>query len=91
MKVWVITSIGCIECGSENEEPVVGVYTSKEAADAQLEVERAELDAWVRDCHERGYSHLRYEEEHGGFSGPDFQIRCQEIELTGAENSNRGA
>lgn len=72
MKVWVITSIGCIECGAENVDPVISVCTSEAMRDAVLAKMRSELNEFE----------VTYREEHGGFTTSDSQIRCQQIEVS---------
>lgn len=82
MRLWVLVDVGCIECGCENEDPVVGVYATLESAKVAFDKEAEKLDEWVAECKRRGYDHLNYHRDgYSKLDTSDGQVRLVEMEL----------
>lgn len=78
--VWVVVEIGCIECGDENNWPVVGVYSTQAGAAAKMAELRAEYEV-ADDRNERlGFSR-RLTDDTNGFHGAESQVRLIEVEV----------
>jgi len=80
VSVWVVVEIGCIECGVENDEPVEGVYATREAAEAKMAEIRAEYVATDDRNEVLGYSR-RLTDDSNGFHGAESQVRLVEVEV----------
>ena len=67
--IYAVLSIGCIECGDENDEALVGVYRTRR--EAEREVQRLkETVTW-----QTPQKHWQ------GFNTSSWQVRIQEAEL----------
>ncbi len=75
--VWVIVSIGCIECGVDNENPVEGVFADeKSARKAMRELRRAEQkhgDKWSR------FPNMQPRDQPNGFGTGEVQYRLVRV------------
>ncbi len=73
--VWILVDIGCIECGHENEAPVIGVFDNEESAQKALRHERETLEwNYVRENKRRGYD-VRVDDRPNGFDTTSSQTR----------------
>ncbi len=75
-EVWVLVDIGCIECGHENEAPIIGVFDNEKSALKALRHERETLQHnYIDENHRRGFDHVWVKDRPNGFDISDGQTR----------------